>query len=300
MAFARMLARRYSVAPQTRLASHNPQSEIRSPKLNCGSICHLTARKSVQTYDLLMLVVLIGATVFGFWKGMAWQIASLASLVLSYFAALRFGEQLAPTFGDQAPLNKFVAMLVIYIATSFIIWMLFRFVAGVIDKVRLESFDKQMGAMIGFAKGVLLCIAITFFAVVLLPPAQGEAIVASQSGRYIIALLDKSHAVFPPEVHQVVDPYLEKIEQRLNPNYQPHGNTPGDWPTQAQATRRTTPGQSPSQWPRINWSQQSSGPPQQQWPPMPSSQQQPQPTTERDPYAPREPNPFPYSASRDY
>jgi membrane protein required for colicin V production len=254
----------------------------------------------MQTYDLLMLVVLIGATVFGFWKGMAWQIASLASLVLSYFAALRFGEQLAPTFGDQAPLNKFVAMLVIYIATSFLIWMLFRLVAGAIDKVRLESFDKQLGAMFGFGKGVLLCIAITFFAVVLLPPAQGEAIVASQSGRYIVALLDKSHSVFPPEVHQVVDPYLEKIEQRLNPNFQPHGHTTGDWPTQAQATQPATSGQPANKWPPINWSQQQTAPPQQQWPPLPSSQQQSRPATEDDPYSPREPNPFPYSASRDY
>ena len=43
----------------------------------------------MQTYDMLMLVVLVGATVFGFWKGMAWQIASLASLVVSYFASLQ-------------------------------------------------------------------------------------------------------------------------------------------------------------------------------------------------------------------
>ena len=94
-------------------------------------------------------------------------------------------------------------MLAIYIVTSFIIWTLFRFVSGAIDKVRLESFDKQLGAMIGFAKGVLLCVAITFFAVTLLPPKpQGEAIVDSQSGRYIVALLDKSHSVFPPEIHR--------------------------------------------------------------------------------------------------
>ena len=157
----------------------------------------------MQTYDLLMLLVLVGATMFGFWKGMAWQIASLASLVVSYFAALRFSEQLAPMFGEHAPLNRFVAMLVIYIGTSFVIWMLFRLVSGAIDKVRLESFDKQLGAMFGFAKGVLLCVAITFFAVTLLPPAQGEAIVGSQSGQYIVALLDKSHSVFPPEIHQI-------------------------------------------------------------------------------------------------
>src|SRR5688572_3596631 len=112
-----------------------------------------------------MLLVLVAATIFGFWKGMAWQIASLASLVVSYFAALRFSTQLAPVFGDSAPLNRFVAMLAIYVGTSFIIWTSFRLIAGVIDKVRLESFDRQLGAMFGFAKGVLLCVVITFFAV---------------------------------------------------------------------------------------------------------------------------------------
>jgi membrane protein required for colicin V production len=275
----------------------------------------------MQTYDLLMVLVLLGATVFGFWKGMAWQVASLASLVVSYFAALRFSAQLAPVFGQQAPLNRFAAMLAIYAGTSFFIWMMFRFVSGAIDKVRLESFDKQMGAIIGFAKGVLLCVAITFFAVTLLPPNQGEAIVSSQSGRYIVALLDKAHSVFPPEIHQVVDPYLNKIEQRLNPNHQPHaGDLQLPWQNPLQNGL-------PGGLPQISWPQLPA--PQQQqsaWPQLPLQQQQPgwpaTPQTQfawpsvepslprtgdiRDPYTPTEPRPFPgpYSAevpaSREY
>jgi membrane protein required for colicin V production len=256
----------------------------------------------MQNYDLLMLGVLVAATIFGFWKGMAWQLASLASLVVSYFASLKFGDQLAPLFGQQAPLNKFAAMLAIYVATSFIIWMLFRLVSGAIDKVKLETFDQQLGAMFGFAKGVLLCVGITFFAVTFFP-GQAEAIIGSQSGHYIVALLDKAHSVCPPEFHQVVDPYLNKIEQRLNPNFQPHGqDAQAGWPTQ----------------PASGWSQTASpqaalpqpAPPQLQQPPTQfgwptGSQQQPAPTS--NPYGgPREPNPFPgpYSAQvpggRDY
>ena len=68
----------------------------------------------MQTYDLLMLLVLGAATLFGFWKGMAWQVASLASLVVSLFVARRFADQLAPMISDHAPWNKFVAMLAIY------------------------------------------------------------------------------------------------------------------------------------------------------------------------------------------
>jgi membrane protein required for colicin V production len=217
----------------------------------------------MQTYDLLMLLVLVAATIFGFWKGMAWQIASLASLGVSYIASLRFSEQLAPVFGEHAPWNRFVAMLAIYIGTSFFIWTLFRFISGAIDKVRLQSFDKQIGAMFGFAKGVLLCIAVTFFAVTLLPPAQGEAIVGSQSGHYIVALLDKAHSVFPPELHQVLDPYLNKIEQKLNPNFQPHGQDLQQlWQSQAKAN-------APAGWPQISLPQM----PQIPWPQAQTPQQ---------------------------
>jgi membrane protein required for colicin V production len=250
----------------------------------------------MQTYDLMMLMVLAAATLFGFWKGMAWQIASLASLVVSYFAALRFSERLAPLFGEHAPLNRFVAMLAIYIGVSFVIWMLFRLVSGVIDKVRLESFDRQMGALFGFAKGVLLCIAITFFAVVLLPQQQGEQIVASQSGRYIVALLDKSHSVFPPEIHQVIDPYINKIEERLNPNFQPgEQNLQQLWQTQAPIPAL------PSGLPQVSWPQPSQL--QQAWP---TEAQQLAPPVDNPYAAPGEPNLFPNPQSagipsgRDY
>jgi membrane protein required for colicin V production len=221
----------------------------------------------MQTYDLLMLLVLVATTVFGFWKGMAWQIASLASLGVSYVASLKFSEQLAPVFGDHAPWNRFVAMLAIYMGTSFLIWTMFRFISGAIDKVRLQSFDKQIGAMFGFAKGVLLCIAVTFFAVTLLPPAQGDMIVGSQSGHYIVALLDKAHSVFPPELHQVLDPYLNKVEQRLNPNFQPHAEGLQQmWPSQAKTS-------APAGFPQINLPKMQL--PQIQWP-QATAPQQPQ------------------------
>jgi membrane protein required for colicin V production len=215
----------------------------------------------MQTYDLLMVLVLVAATLFGFWKGMAWQVASLASLVVSYFAALRFADQLAPMISSHAPWNKFVAMLAIYIGTSFVIWTLFRLVSGVIDRVKLDGFDHQMGALIGFAKGVLLAIAITFFAVTILPQNQKDMIIASRTGEYIVRLLDKTHAIVPPEIHEVIHPYVERIEQRLDPNYQPGPSSgfPAQWPAQAAPN---WPAQVDSQ---NDFSQQ-----------LPASQQQPQ------------------------
>jgi len=178
----------------------------------------------MQTYDFIMLFVLFGLTIYGYSKGMAWQIAYLASFIASYFVATKFSGQLAPLFGDSAPWNKFVAMAAIYAATSLAIWILFRGVRGGIDRVKLQGFDRQMGAIIGAARGVLWCVGITFFSVTLLPDHQKQHVIASQSGRQIARLLDKADAVVPPELHQVIAPHLERLEQELNSRQSGLGN----------------------------------------------------------------------------
>lgn len=169
----------------------------------------------MEAYDLLMILMLAGATIFGAWKGMAWQLASLASFVVSYFLALRFSEQLAPFFGQQAPLNRFVAMLAIYLGTSLAIWLLFRVLADVIDRVRLREFDHQIGALFGLAKGVLLCIVVTFFAVTLSDRLR-EAVMRSRSGHYIAVVLDKADRLMPAEIKDVLGPYLHELEDKLD------------------------------------------------------------------------------------
>ncbi|TWT78018.1 Colicin V production protein [Posidoniimonas polymericola] len=196
-----------------------------------------------QPYDFLMIAVLAGLTLHGYSKGMAWQIAYLGSLIASYFVALKFADQFAPMFGDSAPFNKFVAMLVIYIVTSFFIWMGFRVVRGAIDKVKMEGFDHQMGALIGAARGFLWCVGITFFAVTLLPQGQKEWILQTKSGRTIAVALNKTQTFVPPEVHQVIGPVIQRIEQGLQQGGQPGQPMPGQpqpstpsnqplWPTQ--------------------------------------------------------------------
>jgi membrane protein required for colicin V production len=227
---------------------------------------------NLQSYDLLMVLVLAGATLFGFWKGMAWQLASLASLVVSYFVALKFSAQLAPMFG-QPPTNRFIAMLTIFSGTSFVVWMLFRFVSGIIDKIKLQAFDKEMGALFGLAKGVLLCVAITFFAVSSpLPQEQRQAIANSRSGHYIVALLNKAETMVPPEYHQQVVPILDKVEEQIstgNPNGQ--GLQLG-WPgSPAGGMNSATPGS----WPQIGWPPvpAQSGQPQNGWPQWPTTSQ---------------------------
>lgn len=169
----------------------------------------------MQTYDLIMLAVLIGAGIFGAVKGFAWQIASLASLIISYFVAYRYRDDVSKYIDAEPPWNAIVAMLLLYVGTSFAIWIGFRLFSGLIDKVRLKEFDRHLGAIFGMLKGAILCLLITMFGMTLLGAQQQAAICQSRSGYFIAQVLQRADGILPHEVGEVVGPYLEKLDQQL-------------------------------------------------------------------------------------
>ncbi len=169
----------------------------------------------MEVYDLIMLGVVAIGTLFGAWKGLAWQVASLGSIFASYFVAYRFRGPLSEMLNASPPWNTFLAMLILYLGTSLAIWLVFRFVSNAIDRVKLKEFDRHAGAVLGFCRGVLWCVIITLFAVTLLGEAQKKAIIESRSGYYIALLLDRSHAIMPDEIHDVIGRYIHSLDERL-------------------------------------------------------------------------------------
>jgi membrane protein required for colicin V production len=186
----------------------------------------------MQPYDIVMLAVIVLATAFGAWKGVAWQIASLGALVASYFVALRWGDSLAPYISAEAPWNKFVAMLLLYLATSLLIWLAFRYVSATIERVKLREFDRQVGAIVGAAKGVVICVAITFFAVTLSEDLR-DMVLRSRSGYYITVLIHRASPIMPKEVSALLGPYLDRLNKELDPRNPPRqrvAREPGESP----------------------------------------------------------------------
>ena len=170
----------------------------------------------MQGYDLFMIVVLAAAIAWGAWKGLAWQVASIASIAVSYLVSLNFRGQLAQFITATPPWNVFLAMLILFLGSSLVVWVGFNFVSELIEKVKLKSFDRQVGALFGFAKGVLLCVLITLFSVTLMKDAQRQAICNSRSGYYIAELLDRADGIMPREIHQVLDPYIRELDQAVD------------------------------------------------------------------------------------
>lgn len=169
---------------------------------------------ALEGYDLMMLGILAAAAVLGYFKGFVWQVAWIAGIAASTFVAVRFASAVAPFVGQQAPWNRLLAMLLLYMATSLVVWLLFRVVSGAIDAVHLSPFDHQLGLLFGLAKGALLCVVITFFAVTLAPGFRGQ-IVGSHSGRLVADLIVRADEYLPRDIAETIDPFVKQFEDRL-------------------------------------------------------------------------------------
>ena len=107
-------------------------------------------------------------------------------------------------------------MLVIYLATAAVIWLVFGMVSGLIDRVRLKEFDRQLGGIFGAIKGVLWCVVITFFAVTLSESTR-QAVLKSRSGYYIAVFTHRAAPMLPPEARSFLGKYIEELDRQLDP-----------------------------------------------------------------------------------
>ena len=179
----------------------------------------------IQPYDIVMLVVLVGMTLLGVWKGMAWQVAALASVVLSAVVAINFSPGLAPLFSAEEPWNRIIAMLILYVVVAGAIWLLFRLVSNIIDRIKLKEFDRQLGAMFGLAKGVLYCVVITFFAVTVNESLRAM-VLESHSGRIIAEGIRRANPIIPEDVRSWLGKYIDELDEKLHaPPTQPAETT---------------------------------------------------------------------------
>lgn len=165
-------------------------------------------------YDLIIFGLLVICTVRGATKGFAWQVAAIGALLICFFFAQTASLAIAPLIKLDPPLNRWVAMFVLYVGASFVSFGAARAVRGTLEKWQFVEFDKHLGALFGFTKGVAIALVLTFFAVTLSETAR-ESVLNSYSGRAAGTILSALHPIMPGELHGVIDPYLEKLGREV-------------------------------------------------------------------------------------
>ena len=161
-------------------------------------------------YDAAMVGVVIGGMVWGAWRGIVWQLASIASLVLGYTVAHTASDGLAARFPGDPIVARGLAMVVIYACVSggvfFAAWM----IRATLRKLQFEAYDRHLGMVLGGVEGALVGMVVTLFVVSLAPTSRGP-IFNSPSGKVVGTVMSALGPVLPSEARDVLKPFWDGV-----------------------------------------------------------------------------------------
>ena len=163
-------------------------------------------------FDVVVVMTVLLASVFGAWKGLAWQAAGVLSLVAGFVVAIPLSGPFAPLFGATAPLNRFIAVAVLYALVSLGVYVAALCYRTTIQKWKLDHWDRHLGAVAGAIKGFLLGLVLTYFAVTLWAGLR-EPILTTRLGKVMAYAMSILHPIWPPGVHDIVHPYVHRLEE---------------------------------------------------------------------------------------
>lgn len=160
-------------------------------------------------YDAAMAGAVVAGMVWGAWRGVTWQLASLASLILGYFASQRMAPGFASQFGSDPVISRSLAMMVTYALVSggiFLVAWMFR---TILRKMKFEAFDRHLGFLLGGLEGAILGVVVTFF-VVSLSPQSRDTIYSSPSGKLVANVIDAIGPAFKAETGTALAPFVQE------------------------------------------------------------------------------------------
>jgi membrane protein required for colicin V production len=125
--------------------------------------------------DGVLLAVLVLSAVLGLWRGLVYEVISVAGWVAAFLLAQAYADEVAAVLpmGDALPALKLAAgFALVFIATAFAGGLLAWLVKQLVASVGLRPIDRVLGAAFGLARGVLILLALTV--VVSMTPLRAE------------------------------------------------------------------------------------------------------------------------------
>lgn len=160
----------------------------------------------MTTYDAVMAGLVVAGMIWGAIRGITWQVASIASLVLGYVVSFPVSGQLAGYFPGEPVVARGLSMLVVYVGVSGGVYGAAWLIRATLRRLKFEAYDRHLGMLLGGAEGALLGLIGTLFVLSLAPQSRGP-IQASPTGKAVNAILSHIQPALPPEVCKVLAPF---------------------------------------------------------------------------------------------
>ena len=130
------------------------------------TVCSVVQEDNMESlqlsgYDFVVLGVFLLFIARGMWLGLLKQVVPLLALYLGYFAASRYHDELLPFLSDFSDNGKIVfigAYVILFVVTYVVAALLGKVVAKVIQITITPWFDRILGALLGFAKALIVVV----------------------------------------------------------------------------------------------------------------------------------------------
>ena len=159
----------------------------------------------MTTYDAAMLGVVVAGMIWGAVRGITWQVASLASLILGYVVAFPVSAQLAPHFPGEPVVARALALLAAYACVSGGVFLAAWTIRTTLRRMQFEAYDRHLGMILGGLEGAILGVVATVF-VVSLAPKYRDPILTSPTGKVVSAGLNATQRLLPAEIRDHLAP----------------------------------------------------------------------------------------------
>ena len=157
--------------------------------------------------DIVIIAVLFGSAVYGFWKGIVVQVGAISALVMGILACRLFGDDATRFFGrllgsvaDSPELSHYIITVTAYVILFVLGYVLTRalasFVKTVVNALFMGAVDRILGALFSIFQWMLvLSIVLNIWQIV----DSSRNVISLSSlahGRVAQAILDLAPAVF--------------------------------------------------------------------------------------------------------
>ena len=149
-----------------------------------------------------MLVILALSILIGIWRGLIYELMSLAGWLVAYVVAMAFAADVGPflPIGEPGSALNHAAAVVASFVGALIVWgLLARLVRMLIAATPLTLPDRVLGAGFGLLRGILLLLVMAT-ALALTPAAQSPWWQQSRGAQWLGVALEGLRPVLPDPI----------------------------------------------------------------------------------------------------
>ncbi|HEX5806024.1 MAG TPA: CvpA family protein [Macromonas sp.] len=154
--------------------------------------------------DIVFLLVLAASVLLGVWRGLVYEVLSVAGWVAAFFLAQWYAGVAAdwvPLTDTAEPIRYGVGFVLVFVAVVFAAGLLSWLIKQGIESVGLRPVDRALGAGFGLLRGVVLLLALALV-VNMTPLKNNEAWRTAQGTVWLDAGLHALKGVMPEKLAQ--------------------------------------------------------------------------------------------------